>query len=350
VRDVASLSDPVFSRIEARLLDAGLILEKVKVPLGVCAVIFESRADVLPQIASLALRSGNGIVLKGGSESVAINTVYREALNEVSVQVPEIPHSWCMISHERSMVEELMGARGEIDLLIPRGSKALVDDISTRSLVPVLGHADGVCHMFIEKSADLERALQLVLDSKLQYPAACNALETVLIHASIADIFCEKLAESAENHSLSLRGCTRVCKLIPRAQPVHESEWHTEYSDRILACKIVLSTDDAIRHIERYGSGHTDCIVTNDADAQHEFLSRVESASVFVNCSTRFADGYRFGLGAEIGISTGKIHARGPVGIEGLLTYQYRLKGNYHAVDEYAAGTRHFLHKDISDV
>lgn len=347
VESVARLPDPVFQVLERRELDSGLLLEKIRVPIGVCAVIFESRADVVPQIASLSLKSANGLILKGGRESEAINLVYADILQEVACMHPTFPPDWFFLSHQRELVDQILTARGEVDLLIPRGSRQLIDDLSSRSQVPILGHADGVCHIFVDSSADLEQALPVILDAKLQYPAACNSLETLLLDRSIANSFLQSLIPVAEAHGLKLRGCAECVEHFPSLDPVSDEDWHREYGDATLACKVVSNIDHALDHIQVYGSGHTDGILAQNEAAQAYFFARVDSACAFANCSTRFADGFRFGLGAEIGIGTGKLHARGPVGMEGLMTYQYRLQGKYHQVSDYVSGHRTFTHREL---
>jgi glutamate-5-semialdehyde dehydrogenase len=349
VRSVAALQDPI-GVIQTRTeLDKGLVLERVSAPIGVFAIIFESRADVAPQILSLALRSGNAVVLKGGKETQRVNNFYASIMKKTTDHITTIGNDWFQMHHDRATVDALLGAVNDIDLIIPRGSNELVQSIKERSLVPVLSHADGVCHIYVHESAHLQDALALILDSKTQYPAACNAVETVLIDRSIAPQFLPLLIQRAEEHNIELRGCEELLRLAPKAQEVTGSDWHTEYGDTILAIKVVAAYEQALAHINTFGSHHTDAIIAKDPVIIEKFLKQVDSASVFANCSTRFADGFRYGLGAEIGISTGRIHARGPVGIEGLMTYKYMLRGDTNIVATYAGEEgKPFLHNKLS--
>lgn len=342
VKQVAALLDPIGVVQQRTELDSGLDLERIAVPIGVFGVIFESRADVAPQILSLALRSANAVILKGGSESKRVNTRW----SDLACQLSTLPKNWFQMHHERSIVDTMLAARGEIDLIIPRGSNELVRSISERSTVPVLGHADGVCHLFIDRSADLELALKVVIDSKVQYPAACNALETLLVDAPIAESFLPLFIKRAKELGIELRGSQDLRKYLPNAPIIEGDAWHIEYGDLILALKVVPDLNSAIEHINHYGSQHTDGIIAGDAEAISRFSREVDSANVYSNCSTRFADGFRYGFGAEIGISTGRIHARGPVGIEGLLTYKYLLHGSGQIVADYSgANAKKFTHR-----
>jgi len=350
VRALAALPDPVGRRLSATLLDDGLVLEKQAVPLGVFGVIFESRSDVLPQILALALKSANGVVLKGGSETRYVSKVYVDLVASIA----GLPLGWFQVYNERAVVDALLSAYGEIDLIIPRGSNALVQSIMTRTKIPVLGHADGVCHIYVDKSADVDVSVRIVIDSKAQYPAACNAVETVLIHRERVEQFLPKLIEAASIEGIELRGEDELRKFLPSAEKITRDGWHCEYGALILAIKVVDSLEEAIAHIARWGSGHTDCILTEDNASAELFLAEVDSANVYHNCSTRFADGYRYGLGAEVGISTGRIHARGPVGIEGLMTYRYVLRGKGQLVETYVkpsdgSQARLFIHQAVSE-
>ena len=346
ILQLASIQDPLGKELAKTTLDDGLILHKVRVPLGAVGVIFESRPDVMPQLLSLALRTGNGIVLKGGREAAETNRAFMRCVEELSKRVPELPSPWALFVEGREVVEELLSATDALDLIIPRGSKELVQTIIAKSKVPVLGHADGVCHLYIHRSAELASALAILIDSKTQYPAACNATECALIDREIASAFLPLLAKKAKEVGLTLRGCSKTLEYLPGVALVRDDEWSTEYGTLTLALKVVSGVGDAIDHINRYGSHHTDGIVATDSEAIQEFERGVDSASVLSNCSTRFADGFRYGFGAEIGISTGKIHARGPVGIEGLLTYQYRVHGSGHLVSSYVGkDAKHFLHR-----
>ena len=350
VREVANLSDPLGKRLAVSELDHGLILHKESCPLGVIAVVFESRPDVLPQVASLALKSGNAVLLKGGAEAANSNEsmvgIWRETLR----RFPAIPQESIELLQSRSDVMELLRLRNEVDLLIPRGSKEFVAFMEKNSRIPVLGHGEGICHVFVDRAADLNKAVSITLDSKVQYPAACNSVETLLVHKDLAAAFLPRAIAALEKANVEVRGCPRVLALLPEAKLVRASEndWSTEYSDLILSVKIVDSLEQGLEHIHSYGSKHTECIVTEDQGVADRFLQEVDAAGVFHNASTRFADGYRYGLGAEVGISNGKLHARGPMGIEGLTTYKYKLRGNGHIVAEYISGVRHFKHKSLA--
>lgn len=348
IRQVAALPDPIGTVQQRTLLDDGLELERITIPLGVFGVIFESRADVAPQILSLALRSGNGVILKGGSETRRINSLYAEIAENISTRVPAIPPGWFEMHHDRDVVARMLNAPGEIDLIIPRGSNELVQSIMKASKVPVLGHADGVCHILVDRDADIQTALDVILDAKTQYPAACNTVETVLIDAAVAEEFLPLLVAAAERSKIELRGGTALRAHLPKAPAIIGDDWHTEYGDLILAVEVVDNCEAGIDHINCHGSHHTDCILTNNKTTAEKFLAKVDSANVYVNCSTRFADGFRYGFGAEIGIGTGRIHARGPVGIEGLLTYKYVLRGNGQTVKQYTGDSaRQFKHQKL---
>ena len=348
-REVANLPDPLGKLLAATELDQGLILQKESCALGVIAVVFESRPDVLPQVASLALRSGNAVLLKGGAEAANSNecivAVWRAALS----RFPDVPQESIHLLQSRSDVMELLRLQGEVDLLIPRGSKEFVAFVEQNSRIPVLGHGEGICHVFVDRAADLNRAVTVTLDSKVQYPAACNSVETLLVHKDVAPAFLPRVVAELKRANVEVRGCPRVLALLPEAKlvPAIEKDWSTEYSDLILSVKIVDTLEQGLEHIHRYGSKHTECIVTEDQSVAERFLQEVDAAGVFHNASTRFADGYRFGFGAEVGISNGKLHARGPMGIEGLTTYKYKLRGNGHIVAEYSSGVRHFKHKPL---
>jgi glutamate-5-semialdehyde dehydrogenase len=349
VRDVANLPDPLGNRLAVTELDQGLILQKESCPLGVIAVVFESRPDVVPQVASLALKSGNAVLLKGGAEAADSNesivAIWRETLH----RFPDVPQESIELLHSRSDVTELLRLENEVDLLIPRGSKEFVAFLEKHSRIPVLGHGEGICHVFVDSAADLNKAVSITLDSKVQYPAACNSVETVLVHKDVASSFLPRVVTELKRANVEVRGCPRVLALLPEAKllPAIEKDWSTEYSDLILSVKIVDSLEQGLEHIHKYGSKHTECIVTEDQAAAERFLQEVDAAGVFHNASTRFADGYRYGLGAEVGISNSKLHARGPMGIEGLTTYKYKLVGNGHIVADYSSGVRHFKHKSL---
>ena len=349
VREVANLSDPLGKRLAVTELDQGLILYKESCPLGVIAVVFESRPDVVPQVASLALKSGNAVVLKGGAEAANSNesivAIWREALR----RFPDVPQESIALLQSRSDVMELLRLENQVDLLIPRGSKEFVAFLEKNSRIPVLGHGEGICHVLVDRAADLNKAVSITLDSKVQYPAACNSVETLLVHKDVAAAFLPRVVAELRKAKVEVRGCPRVLALLPEANllPATEQDWSTEYSDLILSVKIVDSLEQGLEHIHQYGSKHTECIVTEDQVVAERFLQEADAAGVFHNASTRFADGYRYGLGAEVGISNGKLHARGPMGIEGLTTYKYKLRGNGHVVADYSAGVRHFKHKSL---
>ncbi len=342
--------DPMGRILEKRELDTGLILSRVAGPIGVIGMIFESRPDALVQIATLCLRSGNAVILKGGSEALETNRVLAAVIDEASTDssLPGggIPAGWIQLAETREDVKEMLGLDGLIDLLIPRGSNEFVAKIMRESSIPVLGHADGICHVYLDAAADPAKAVPIVVDSKMQYIAVCNAAETLLVHAAAAEKLLPPVKKALEEAGCTLKGCKRTQKIIDVA-PATEEDWSTEYLDAILSIKIVDSLEEAVNHINKYGSGHTDAIVTEDEEAAEHFLTGVDSADVFHNCSTRFADGFVFGLGAEVGISTSKIHARGPVGVNGLLSYRWRLKGDGHIIADYNEGRKSFTHRDL---
>ncbi len=350
VREVANLPDPIGKHLAVTELDNGLILHKDSCPLGVIAVVFESRPDVLPQVASLALKSGNAVLLKGGAEAANSNETIVAIWKETLRRFPDVPQESIELLQSRSDVMELLRLENEVDLLIPRGSKEFVAFMEKNSRIPVLGHGEGICHVFVDRASDVNKAVSITLDSKVQYPAACNSAETLLVHKEIAAAFLPKIVAELKKAKVEVRGCPRVLALLPDAAllPATEKDWSTEYSDLILSVRIVDSFEQGLEHIHRYGSRHTECIVTEDQKAAERFLQEVDAAGVFHNASTRFADGYRYGLGAEVGISNGKLHARGPMGIEGLTTYKYKLRGSGHIVAEYSSGARHFKHKSLA--
>ena len=346
VRDVARLPDPLGRRLAATELDDKLVLHKETCPLGVVGIVFESRPDVVPQVASLALKSGNGLILKGGAEAEHTNEVlvalWRRCLESFSSAQADA----VQLLHTRADVMELLTLERDVDLIIPRGSREFVEFVARNSRVPVLGHGEGICHVYVDSAADVEKAIRITLDSKTQYPAACNAAETLLVHQGIAERFLPRVVEELKAAGVEVRACSRTGALLrdQDVRPAEEADWATEYSDLILSIKVVADFDEAIAHIQRYGSSHTEVIVTEDAEAARKFMEEVDAAGVFHNASTRFADGFRYGLGAELGISTSKLHARGPVGLEGLTTYKYKLFGDGHVVAEYSRGTRRFKH------
>jgi glutamate-5-semialdehyde dehydrogenase len=349
IREVANLPDPLGKQLATTELDQGLILHKQSCALGVIAVVFESRPDVVPQIASLALKSGNAVLLKGGAEAANSNESIVAIWRETLCRFPDVPQESIHLLQSRSDVMELLHLEGEVDLLIPRGSKEFVAFMERNSRIPVLGHGEGICHVFVDRAADMNKAVTITLDSKVQYPAACNSVETLLVHKDVAAAFLPRVVGELKRANVEVRGCPRVRALLPEANliPAVEKDWSTEYSGLILSVKIVDTMEQGLEHIHTYGSKHTECIVTEDQAVAERFLQEVDAAGVFHNASTRFADGYRYGLGAEVGISNGKLHARGPMGIEGLTTYKYKLRGNGHIVAEYSSGVRHFKHKPL---
>ena len=344
VRKVASLPDPLGRRQLHRELDAGLVLERVTVPLGVVGVIFEARPDALMQIASLAIRSGNGAVLKGGSEARLTNEAVMDAL-KAGLAASSVPPEALALLTTRQESLALLRLDGLVDLIIPRGSNELVRFIQDNTRIPVLGHADGICHLYVDAAADVAMAVRVALDSKVQYPAACNAIETLLVHRSVAPAFLAAALPAFSAAGVTLRG-DADSRALGVAEAAGETDWSTEYLDLILAVKLVDDLDEACAHIRRYGSRHTDVIVTADEAAAARFLAVVDSSGVYHNCSSRFADGFRYGFGAEVGISTQTLPPRGPVGLDGLVTYRYRLRGDGHVAGDYAVGERQFSHQD----
>lgn len=346
VRQLASSPDPVGEVITRTELDTGLVLEKVKSPIGVLLVIFESRPDAVVQIGSLALRSGNAVILKGGREAArsveALVGVLREALGRAG-----LPPDAVQGAADRAAVQGLLAEHALIDLVIPRGSGELVTSIQESTRIPVLGHAEGVCHLYLDAAADPAMATELAVDGKCDYPAACNATECLLVHAAFLPRFAP-VAEALRARGVTLRADGRARTFVPWAEAATEADWGREYGDLVLAVRTVGSLDEAVEFIHEHGSAHTDAIVTGDEETARQFLARVDAASVFWNASTRFADGFRYGLGAEVGISTGRVHARGPVGVEGLLTTRWLLRGHGQTVAPYGRGERHFTHKPLA--
>jgi glutamate-5-semialdehyde dehydrogenase len=345
IDSLRGLPDPVGRVLSARELDAGLNLYQVSCPIGVIGVIFESRPDALAQISTLCLKSGNAVILKGGREAAQTNKVLYDVIAEASLRAG-LPEGWISLLENRGDVAELLSLSRDVDLIIPRGSNEFVRYIMKNSLIPVMGHADGICHIYVDAAADFAMAEKVIVDSKTQYVAVCNALETLLVHRRVAAEFLPGLKRALEARKVEIRGCGDTVK-ITGCKPAVEEDWKTEYLDLILSIKVVDSLDAAAAHINTYGSGHTDGIITSDPLQAERFMTLVDSAGVFWNASTRFADGYRYGLGAEVGISTSKIHARGPVGLEGLVIYKWRLYGSGQCAADYAEGRRMFTHRDI---
>lgn len=347
IHSLIALPEPVGKRLSATELDDGLILYKESCPIGVIGIIFESRPDALVQISTLCLKSGNAVLLKGGSEAKETNRILADVIRSATAEAGINP-GWIHLLETRDDVNQMLKLDEYIDLIIPRGSNEFVRYIMDNSRIPVLGHADGICHCYVDSEADVEMAVNVVYDSKTQYVAVCNATETLLVHRDIAAAFLPVLKKKTDESNVELRGCERTQAIIP-VKPANEKDWKTEYLDYILSVKIVDSLQEAIDHINTYGSGHTDSIITKNPENAAIFMDSVDSGSVFWNCSTRFSDGYRYGFGAEVGISTNKIHARGPVGLEGLLIYKYKLAGNGHIVADYAEHRRSFKHRPISE-
>lgn len=326
-------------------LDEGLMLTRVSCPIGVIGVIFESRPDALVQISSLCLKSGNAALLKGGSEAKETNRILYEIIAEAT-QGAGVADGWIVLMESREDVNEILKMDQFIDLLIPRGSNAFVSYIMKNSNIPVMGHADGICHSYVDEAADIDLAVSVVADSKAQYVSVCNALETLLVHKKIASVFLPRLKTELDSRGVALKGCSKT-KAIIDVQEAIDEDWKTEYLDYILSIKIVENMGEAIEHINTYGSGHTDAIITENQEAFNTFMALVDTGNIFHNVSTRFSDGFRYGFGAEVGVSTSKIHARGPVGIEGLLIYKYKLTGHGHIVGDYASGKKQFKHNYI---
>lgn len=305
----------------------------------------KSRPDALIQIATLCLKSGNCVILKGGSEAAETNRALYEVLYEAGKEAG-IPDGFLTLIENRADIGSLLKCHEDIDLLIPRGSNAFVQYIMDNTKIPVMGHADGICHTYVDENFDLDIALPVIIDAKTQYVAVCNATETLLVHEAAAEKLLPPLIEELKAKGVKVKGSIEVQK-IADCDVATDEDWGTEYLDYTLSIKTVKSLDEAISHINRYGSHHTDCIITNDPVAAEEFMLFVDSAGVYQNCSTKFADGYRYGFGAEVGVSTGKLHARGPVGLDGLVTYKYRLIGSGHIVSDYASGLKKFNFKDL---
>lgn len=354
VRDVGRLPDPVGIRQIHRELDEGLILQRVTCSLGVLGVIFEARPDAVMQIAALAIKSGNGVILKGGKEAVrsceALVAAIHQGLSEAGLD-PAVVR--LLTTREETL--ELLRLDQYVDLIIPRGSNAFVRFVQENTRIPVLGHADGICHLYVDKTADLDKAVAITIDAKTQYPSACNTIETLLIHQDIAPAFLPLVIPALQAQAVELRADQQTQRLAGTQfssvlKPTDETDWATEYSDLILSMKVVASLEAAIDHINTYGSRHTEAIVTEEAKAATDFIAQVDAAGVFHNCSTRFADGFRYGFGAEVGISTQKMPPRGPVGLEGLVTYKYQLVGNGQIAATYTgADARPFTHQDLSN-
>jgi glutamate-5-semialdehyde dehydrogenase len=347
VRDVAALPDPLAHALSVTELDENLVLEKVPCPLGVIAVVFESRPDAVPQVSSLTIKTGNGLVLKGGAEARNSNRVLVSIWRDVLARHNPALTDAIYAVEDRAEVMQILQMEREIDLIVPRGSNEFVNFVFRNSRVPVLGHGSGICHIYVDASANQPLATSVIVDAKIQYAAACNAVEKVLVHHDIAATYLPSLVRALMDAGVEVRGCEKtlaICAGLPIVAATEE-DWIKEYGDLRITVKVVADTQEALDHIEAYGSRHTESIITEDKATAELFMNAVDAASVFHNASTRFADGFRYGLGAEVGISNSKLHARGPVGLEGLLTYKYKLRGAGQIVSTYAEGKRTFTHK-----
>lgn len=345
LRQLQTLPDPLGKTLLARELDEGLTLTRMSVPIGVIGVIFEARPDALVQIASLCIKSGNCAILKGGKETTYTNRVLFQIIKDCAIAAG-LPGSALLQAEQHNEIDELLECDQDVDLLIPRGSNKFVRYIMDNTKIPVMGHSSGVCHIYVDADADQALALPILVDAKTQYAAACNAVETVLVHQKIAAEFLPKMADAFAKAGVIVRGTKEVSEYIP-VDVIDDDAFGIEYGDLIVSVKLVENIQEAVAHINQYGSHHTDCILTTNDEAAAYFIQMVDSAGVYRNCSTRFADGFRYGFGAEVGISTGKIHARGPVGLEGLVTYKYKLIGEGQIVGDYAKGIKQFHHKDL---
>lgn len=383
IDSLMALENPTGRITLHRQLDEGLILKRVTVPIGVIGIIFEARPDALVQISCLCIKSGNCAVLKGGKETASTNKVLFTLIEQAAIQAG-LPKGCLLQVSAHSEIDELLTCDDSVDLLIPRGSNAFVRYIMDHTKIPVMGHSDGVCHTYVDKAADMDLAIPILIDAKTQYTAACNATETLLVHRGIADAFLPKAAKALAQAGVRLRGTEEVSEILARSASrqgcdgtleaenasvrdtapdrasaalyqsgfaaediMTEEDFNTEYLDLVLSVKLVDSVEEAAAHINRFGSHHTDCILTQDDEAAMRFMALVDSAGVYRNCSTRFADGFRYGFGAEVGISTGKLHARGPVGLDGLVTYKYLLEGSGQIVADYASQAKQFHFKDL---
>jgi glutamate-5-semialdehyde dehydrogenase len=346
IESLIKLDDPVGKTLSATELDEGLELYKVSCPIGVIGVIFESRPDALVQISTLCLKSGNAALLKGGSEAQNTNKILADTIRGAGEKAG-LPKGWLGLMETHADVAEILKMDEYIDLLIPRGSNEFVRHIMENTNIPVLGHAEGMCHVYVDGDADQKMAINIIIDSKCQYVAACNTVETLLVDEKIAKKFLPKVKTALVEKNVEICGCEKTASII-KVTPATEKDWSTEYLDYIISIKVVDGLDEAIEHINRHGSHHTDAIVTAKKKNAKKFMELVDSANVFWNASTRFSDGYRYGLGAEVGISTNKIHARGPVGLEGLVIYKWKLLGTGQIVADYTEGKKKFTHKKIS--
>ena len=346
INDLIKMPDPIGKITLKRELDEGLVLTRTTTPIGVIGVIFEARPDALVQIASLCIKSGNAAILKGGSEALLTNRALFESIKR-AVKDSNLPEHALVQLEARSDVSELLSCYEYVDLLIPRGSNSFVKYIMDNTNIPVMGHADGICHTYVDEDFDLDKSVRILVDAKTQYPSACNTTETILVHKNAVDKLFPRLNKAFNDARIKVFAHKNIIDKFDNAVPATDNSFHTEYLEKTVNVKTVDDIDEAINHINTYGSHHTDAILTNiDSNADY-FMNRVDSANVYKNCSTRFADGFRYGFGAEVGISTGKLHARGPVGLEGLCTYKYKLYGNGDIVADYADGKKEFHFKDL---
>lgn len=346
INDLIKMPDPIGKITLKRELDEGLVLTRTTTPIGVIGVIFEARPDALVQIASLCIKSGNAAILKGGSEALLTNRALFESIKR-AVKDSNLPEHALVQLEARSDVSELLSCYEYVDLLIPRGSNSFVKYIMDNTSIPVMGHADGICHTYVDEDFDLDKSIRILVDAKTQYPSACNTTETILVHKNAVDKLFPKLNKAFNDAKIKVFAHKNIIDKFDNAVPATDNSFHTEYLEKTVNVKTVDNIDEAINHINTYGSHHTDAILTNiDSNADY-FMNRVDSANVYKNCSTRFADGFRYGFGAEVGISTGKLHVRGPVGLEGLCTYKYKLYGNGDIVADYADGKKEFHFKDL---
>lgn len=346
INDLIKMPDPIGKITLKRELDEGLVLTRTTTPIGVIGVIFEARPDALVQIASLCIKSGNAAILKGGSEALLTNRALFESIKR-ALKDSNLPEHALVQLEARSDVSELLSCYEYVDLLIPRGSNSFVKYIMDNTSIPVMGHADGICHTYVDEEFDLDKSIRILVDAKTQYPSACNTTETILVHKNAVDKLFPRLNKAFNDAQIKVFAHENIIDKFDNAVPATDNSFHTEYLEKTVNVKTVDDIDEAINHINTYGSHHTDAILTNiDSNADY-FMNRVDSANVYKNCSTRFADGFRYGFGAEVGISTGKLHARGPVGLEGLCTYKYKLYGNGDIVADYADGKKEFHFKDL---
>jgi glutamate-5-semialdehyde dehydrogenase len=351
VKDVAKLEDPVGKTLSAIEMDKDLELFQVSCPIGVIGVIFEARPDALVQISALCLKTGNAVLLKGGSEARNSNEALFKLVSKASTEGDGIPEGWIQLLETREEVSEMLKLNEYIDLIVPRGSNQLVKYIQSNTSIMVLGHSEGICHVYVDRDADVNMALDICYDAKVQYPAVCNAAETLLVDSAIAREFLPQMVDRYLKAGVEIRACPKTMELLrgkKELKPASEEDWHTEYNDLIISIKVVDGVDEAIEHINHYGSGHTDAIITENKKTALKFMQFVDSSSVMHNASTRFSDGFRYGKGAEVGISTYKVHARGPVGLEGLVIYKYLLIGKGHIVAPYiGADAKEFTHRRL---